>query len=125
MLAGLSKELGLKQEVVDIYEGLIKLYPDKPELLFEMANAYADNGELEKAISQLDELEKSVGVSESLALNKFRLYSMLDNKEKAFQEIEHIIKQNPDDIRYLILMGDLYMDDNQVDNALNYYDQQN
>jgi tetratricopeptide (TPR) repeat protein len=123
MLAGLSKELGLKQEVVDIYEGLIKLYPDKPELLFEMANAYADNGELEKAISQLDELEKSVGVSESLALNKFRLYSMLDNKEKAFQEIEQIINKNPDDIRYLILMGDLYMDDNQVDNALNYYDQ--
>jgi tetratricopeptide (TPR) repeat protein len=109
--------------VLGLYAFTLPNYPDKPELLFEMANAYADNGELEKAISQLDELEKSVGVSESLALNKFRLYSMLDNKEKAFQEIEQIINKNPDDIRYLILMGDLYMDDNQVDNALNYYDQ--
>ncbi|MDD2298175.1 MAG: tetratricopeptide repeat protein [Fermentimonas sp.] len=123
MLAGLSKELGLKQEVVDIYEGLIKLYPDKPELLFETANAYADNGELDKAVNLLDELEKSVGVSESLALNKFRLYSMLDNKEKAFEEIQQIIAKNPDDIRYLILMGDLYMDDNQIEKALSYYNQ--
>lgn len=123
MLAGLSKELGLKQEVVDIYEGLIKLYPDKPELLFETANANADNGELDKAVNLLDELEKSVGVSESLALNKFRLYSMLDNKEKAFEEIQQIIAKNPDDIRYLILMGDLYMDDNQIEKALSYYNQ--
>ena len=115
MLAGLSKELGLNQEVVDIYEGLLELNPGKPELLFEIANAYADNGELEKAINQLDELEKSMGVSEALAINKFRLYSMLDNKEKAYEEIQQIIDKNPGDIRYLILMGDLYADDNQLD----------
>lgn len=123
MLAGLSKELGLNQEVVDIYEGLLELNPGKPELLFEIANAYADNGELEKAINQLDELEKSMGVSEALAINKFRLYSMLDNKEKAYEEIQQIIDKNPGDIRYLILMGDLYADDNQLDKAKGYYDQ--
>lgn len=123
MLAGLSKELELNQEVVDIYEGLLELNPGKPELLFEIANAYADNGELEKAINQLDELEKSMGVSEALAINKFRLYSMLDNKEKAYEEIQQIIDKNPGDIRYLILMGDLYADDNQLDKAKGYYDQ--
>lgn len=123
MLAGLSKELGLNQEVVDIYEGLLELNPGKPELLFEIANAYADNGELEKAINQLDELEKSMGVSEALAINKFRLYSMLDNKEKAYEEIQQIIDKNSGDIRYLILMGDLYADDNQLDKAKGYYDQ--
>jgi len=123
MLAGLSKELELNQEVVDIYEGLLELNPGKPELLFEIANAYADNGELEKAINQLDELEKSMGVSEALAINKFRLYSMLDNKEKAYEEIQQIIDKNSGDIRYLILMGDLYADDNQLDKAKGYYDQ--
>ncbi|NLC85871.1 MAG: tetratricopeptide repeat protein [Bacteroidales bacterium] len=123
MLAGLSKELGLNQEVVDIYEGLLELNPGKPELLFEIANAYADNGELEKAINQLDELEKSMGVSEALAINKFRLYSMMDNKEKAYEEIQQIIDKNSGDIRYLILMGDLYADDNQLDKAKGYYDQ--
>ncbi len=122
MLAGLSKELGLKQEVVDIYSYLLELYPDKLELRFEMANAYADNGELEKAVDELNELEKNLGVSESLALNKYRLYSMMDNKEKAFEEIQQIIEKAPGDIRYIVLIGDLYMENNQINEALENYE---
>src|SRR5690554_88042 len=123
LLANMSKEMNLSQDVVDIYSNLLELFPDKPELLFEMANAFADNGETEKAIEALDELEKSVEISEALALNKFRLYSIIDNKEKAFEEIQQIIDKNPEDSKYIILMGDLYMDDNQKDKALIYYDQ--
>ncbi|KUL20024.1 MAG: hypothetical protein XE13_0183, partial [Proteiniphilum sp. 51_7] len=44
MLAGLSKELGLKQDVVDIYSAMHERYPDKQELLYELASAYAENG---------------------------------------------------------------------------------
>ena len=123
LLGNMSKEMNLKQEVVDIYSNLLKLYPDKPELHFEMANAYADNGETEKAIEALNELEKRVGASEALAMNKFSLYSMIDNKEKAFEEIQQIIDKNPGDSRYIILMGDLYMDNNQKDEALSYYEE--
>jgi tetratricopeptide (TPR) repeat protein len=123
LLGNLSKEMNLKQDVIEIYSNLLELYPDKPELHFEMANAYADNGETEKAIEALDELEKRVGASEALAMNKFSLYSMIDNKDKAFEEIQQIIDKNPGDSRYIILMGDLYMDDNQKDKALNYYEQ--
>lgn len=122
MLAGLSRDLNLNQDVVDIFEYMRELNPDKPELLFELANAYADNEEIEKAIDALDELEKSLGVSEALALNKFRLYSMIDNKEKAYEEIEHIIEKYPGDQRYLLLMGDILMEDNQRDEALEYYE---
>lgn len=123
MLAGLSKELGMKQEVVDIYEQMVELYPERPELQFEIANAYADNGELEKAIAALDELEKRTGISEVLTLNKFRLYSMMDDKEQAFDEIRQIIEKNPDDPRYLVLMGELYMEDNRNEEALRYLEQ--
>ncbi|NLY25811.1 MAG: tetratricopeptide repeat protein [Bacteroidales bacterium] len=123
MLAGLSKELDLKQDVVDIYERLLTLYPDKLDLNFELANAYADNGELQKAIDALNRLEKGVGISEMITLNKFRLYSLLNKKEKAFEEIEQIIDKNPANPRYLVLMGDLYMEDNQSKKALRYYEQ--
>ena len=123
LLGNMSKEMNLKQEVVDIYSNLLELYPDKPELHFEMANAYADNGETEKAIEALNELEKRVGASEAIAMNKFSLYSMIDNKEKAFEEIQQIIDKNPGDSRYIILMGDLYMDNNQKDKALSYYEE--
>ena len=123
MLAGLSKELGLKQEVVDIYERMLALYPDKQELHFEMANAYADNGELEKAVASLNELEKRTGITEMLTLNKFRLYTMMDKKEEAYGEIQQIIDKNPTDPKYLVLMAELFMEDNRNDDAIRYLEQ--
>lgn len=123
MLAGLSKELGLKQEVLDIYIALSRLYPDKLDLRFELANAYAETGDFRNAIDALNELEKSTGTNEMVALNKFRLYSMMDEKEQAFDQIAQIIEKNPAETRYLLLMGDLYLDDNQLDKALQYYEQ--
>ena len=52
---------------------------------------------------------------------QFQLYSMLNQKEKAFMEIENIIAQNPDDPRYIVLLGDLYLQDDQPDKAIYYY----
>lgn len=121
MLAGLSKEMGQKQEAVDIYKFMLSEYPDKIELNMQLAQAYADNGELQKAVDALNELEKTTGLSEGITLNKFQLYSMMNQKEKAFREIETIIAKNPGDPRYLILLGDLYMQDNQTDKALESY----
>ncbi|MDR1742545.1 MAG: tetratricopeptide repeat protein [Dysgonamonadaceae bacterium] len=121
-LAEQSKEMGLKTEVIDVYRYLLKLYPEKVELNFDLANAYTDNGEFQKAIDALNVLEKSIGISESTALNKFRLYSMLNEKDRAFEEVQSIIGKNPGDVRYVILKGDLYLQDNQPDKALECYD---
>lgn len=123
MLAGLSKEMGQKQTVIDIYTFLLKQYPEKVELNYELANAYADNGDLQKAIDALNELEKNMGISEAITLSKFRLYSMLDKKDRALKEIQLIIDKNPDDPRYLLLMGDIYLQDNKQAKALQYYEQ--
>lgn len=123
ILAGLSKELDLKEEVIDIYNYLLKTYPDKIDLYFELANVYGDNGELDKAIQSLDTLQKYTGVSDAITLNKFRLYNMMDRKEQAFEEIQSVIDKNPDNIRYKLLMGDLYLQDNQTEKALGYYAQ--
>ncbi|MDR0422361.1 MAG: tetratricopeptide repeat protein [Proteiniphilum sp.] len=122
MLAGLSKELGLKQEVIDIYTSLSQLYPEKLDLRFDLANAFADAGELQKAIDMLDDLEKNTGINEAIILNKFRLYSMMEEKERAFGEIRQIVEKNPSEPRYLILVGDLYLEDDRKEEALQYYD---
>ena len=122
MLAGLCKELNLKQEVVDIYRSLSQRHPDKLELRFELANACAENGSLQEAVDILNAVEKQIGISEMITFTKFRFYSMMEQKEKAFDEIRQIIEKNPDDPRYPVLMGDLYMEDNQPEKALPYYE---
>ena len=82
MLASLYKELDQKEEAIDIYNMLLKLYPQKTDIYMSLAEAYNDNGELKKAIGALDELEKNVGIRETITLNKFRLYSMLSEKKR-------------------------------------------
>ncbi|MFA6701108.1 MAG: tetratricopeptide repeat protein [Dysgonamonadaceae bacterium] len=121
MLAGLSKEQGKRQDVIEIYKHLLNIYPAKVELFFELANAYADNGDLQEAIDALNKLQNSMGVTDVITFNKFRIYSMMNKKEDAFKEIEAIIEKNPDNPQYLILLGDLYIEDNQNDNAFKYY----
>jgi tetratricopeptide (TPR) repeat protein len=123
VLASLSKELGLKQEVVDLYRAMVDRHPDKPELQFELASALADNGELQSAIDTLNKLEKNTGLSDVITLNKYRLYSMMNQKEKAFEEIQQVIDKNRTNPRYLVLMGDLYLEENQPDKAIQYYEQ--
>ena len=121
MLASLSKELDKKEEAIDIYKKILETHVDKTDVFMALAEVYNDNGDLNKAIEVLDELEKSVGVREAITLNKYRLYSMLSEKGKAFDEIESIIKKNPENLSYVLLLGDLYMQDNQLDKSLEQY----
>ena len=121
MLASLSKNLDQKEEAIDIYKMLLEKYPQKTDVYMALAEAYNDNGDLKKAIEALDKLEENVGIREAITLNKYRLYSMLSEKEKAFDEIETIINKNPDNLTYILLLGDLYMQDNQFDKSLEQF----
>ena len=122
VLASLYKDVDQKEEAIDIYNRLLEMHPQKTDLYMALAEVYNDNGDLEKAIEALDELEKNVGIRESITLNKFRLYSMLSKKEEAFDEIKNIIKKNPDNLNYIILLGDVYMQDNQLEKSLEQYE---
>ena len=122
VLASMYKNVDQKEEAIDIYNRLIEMHPQKTDLYMALAEVYNDNGDLEKAIEALDELEKNVGVRESITLNKFRLYSMLNKKEEAFDEIKSIINKNPDNLNYMILLGDVYMQDNQLEKSLEQYE---
>jgi len=62
---------------------LLQKYPEKIDLNMQLAQAYADNGELKKAISALNNLEKAVGITDNITLYKFQLYSMLKSKRKS------------------------------------------
>ena len=121
MLASLYNELDRKEEAIDIYKSLLEKDAEKTDVYMALAEAYNNNGDLDKAIEALDALEANVGIREAITLNKFRLYSMLSKKEEAFDEIESIIKKNPDNLSYTLLLGDLYLQDNQLDRALKQF----
>ncbi len=122
MLANLAQNLGDNEQAEKAYQTLIANNPQKPELNYMLAETYAQKGEYQKAIDSYEKMEQSMGIMEPITLQKVKLYKALKNDEKAYAEVEKLIKAYPQEIGYLILLGDIYLNDNKDDKALEMYD---
>lgn len=122
MLANLAQNLGDNEQAEKAYQALIANNPQKPELNYMLAETYAQKGEYQKAIDSYEKMEQSMGIMEPITLQKVKLYKALKNDEKTYAEVEKLIKAYPQEIGYLILLGDIYLNDNKDDKALEMYD---
>ena len=120
-LATLLFSLDMFGEAAGEYEVLLKIFPEKPELNFYLAEAYARMGETGKAIDTYDALENVMGMHEALSMEKYRLYTTLQQSDKALDELKKIAAKYPTESRYPILLGDLFLQQNEVTQALQYY----
>lgn len=120
-LASISRNLGMYGEAAEEYETLVKEYPDKPELNYYLAEALTQEGEVGKAIEAYDALELSVGMSEALSMQKYKLYNSLQQSDSAFHEIEKLASKYPMEARYQIVLGDLHLEKNDTVQAKAYY----
>lgn len=120
-LAGLYRNLGMYGEASDSYEELVKRYPDKSELNYYLADALTQEGEIGAAIDAYNVLESTMGMNETLSLQKFKLYQTLKQPDKAFEEIEKLANKYPMNARYRLLMGDLHLENEETEKALACY----
>lgn len=100
-----------------IYDKLIKENPNKVELYMYLSEAYRLDGKYDKAIDALDNLERTMGMDEKISMQKFKLYSLQNNTKKAYAEVQKYIDKNPDETRYYVLLGNLYLQDNKTQEA--------
>ncbi len=116
-LAVLYLELQQYTEAVTVYEELVAENPDKADLYLYLAESYRADGDYMKAIETLNRVEKVVGLNEKLSLQKFQLYSALEDKKSAYAEFEKYIEKYPKEIKYYVLLGNIYMSDNKIPEA--------
>lgn len=118
-LAGTLLEQQKYHEAIDIYNKLIELSPSKVELYMYLSESYRLDGDFNKSIEALNNLERTMGMNEAITMQKFKLYAALNDKKKAYSEVQKYIEKNPDDVRYYVLLGNLYMQDNKMKEAYN------
>lgn len=116
-LAVLLLELQQYTEAIAVYEELVADNPDKADLYLYLAESYRADGNYMKAIETLNRVEKVVGLNEKLSLQKFQLYSALEDKKSAYAEFEKYIEKYPKEIKYYVLLGNIYMNDNKIPEA--------
>ncbi|MDR2765183.1 MAG: tetratricopeptide repeat protein [Tannerella sp.] len=120
-LASIFLNLDMFGEAAEAYEELVKTYPSKVELNYYLAEALTRKGDIDEAIRAFDMLEEMTGMSEPLSMQKYKLYMALEEPEKAFDELKKLAAKYPGDARYLILIGDLYLERKEIDRAWECY----
>ncbi|MHB9055518.1 MAG: tetratricopeptide repeat protein [Paludibacteraceae bacterium] len=104
-------------------EELKKLYPQREEVYTMLSSLYKQTGEMDKAINALNQLEVYTGINEYLSLEKFQIYSQLKKDKKAIDEILKLIQKYPQESRYKVLLGDIYLGQKQTQKAYEIYQQ--
>jgi tetratricopeptide (TPR) repeat protein len=121
-LADLYRESGKQKEAITLYEELIGEHPQEAELYYHLSNLYLQQNHPEQAIEALTGLENTMGVNEAVSLQKYRLYQSTGQNDEALRVIETLAAKFPTEGKYQILIGDFYLENQQFDKALSYYE---
>ncbi len=112
-----------QDEAIQELEQMARQYPDKSSVLLTLVQMYGQKEDYKSMISALDRVELLEGKSEQLSLQKFRAYVQMKDEKRAFAEMRSLAEEYPNDVRYRVLIGDLYLDNGKLSEAKNTYDE--
>lgn len=107
-------------KAVELYEELAAGNPSS-ENLSMLVGLYEETDNYQGAIRTLERLEKIEGKSEAYSVEKFKIYTQTGDNEHAYAAIEELCAEYPADLRYRVLLGDLYRQNGYNEMALAIY----
>lgn len=111
---------GKFEEATKLYEDIVEARHSVEDLA-TLIWLYKQSGDFHGSIRTLERLERLEGKSEQLSLEKFQTYLAMKDSEHAYQAIEDLCKEYPLDLRYRVLMGDLFEQYGYHERALDIY----
>lgn len=120
-LASLYQQQNLQDKAIDLLEQMVLRFPTKQDPLFGLLDLYNQKENYPQVIATLDRLERRMGKSEQLTMEKFRIYLQMKDDKKAFREIESLVQEYPLDMRYQVVLGDVYMQNGKRQEAYDTY----
>lgn len=103
-----------------LYEQMVKEHPrtDNLEVLLRL---YQQTQNYTTALSTLDRLEAIEGRNEQSSLRRYAIYKAMGNPTQAYQSIWSLCEEHPQEPRYRVIMGDLYLQNGYPEAALSLY----
>ncbi len=121
-LARLYAVTSRQELTISMYEKLLKDFPDKSDLYFDMVELYAAQKEYEKALETLTQIETVFGMTESIAMYRFNLLHILKRQEEAFRSLRDYNKEYSSPY-VLTTLADYEMSMYNDSTALAYYNE--
>ena len=121
-LAVLYSLTGQEELTIEMYEGLLKDYPKKTDIYYNLVNLYARQNRMDKVMETLDHIETIVGKDESTTVARYDVLMHQNKPEEAFKALEEF-NEDYSSPQILCMMGDAKLSDYQDTLAMNYYDE--
>lgn len=101
----------------NVFDELIRIDPNNPEYLFDKANTLYTEQKYNEALGVYKQLEQLTGLSDGLVINRQKIYLKQGRIDLATGELEEMIKAKPGQIKYYLLLAELYNSNNMNDKA--------
>lgn len=107
----------------EVWEDLIKIDPENKLYHFEAIYSYINLGQLKKAIKLIKKAKHHISNIEDLIILESEVYAKDNNLEKATEIIRLESKKNPNNLKYLQRLSEIYILKSEYDLANNVYKQ--
>ena len=120
-LAEMYDYLKLYKESKEIYKKLAAMYPNELEYALSAVSILLQQGQLEEALDILTKIESEIGVTESINMEKYRLYMAQKKFLDALKELEKLQSLSPNETLYMGMAAEVYYAKGDKKKALESY----
>jgi len=121
LLISLYKTNGELKKSSVLLEDMIKKHHDDYNSYLELTDIYLKMNQPKDALNTLNKFEKEYGLSEALMVEKNRIHIRQGHYSEARLEVQKMIKKEPENTSYYILLADLYLEEGQKEKAFEIY----
>lgn len=121
-LAEIQQRCGQHAKAAATMERIVAVEPKVLEHYYRLSDAYIDANNPEGAVDALNRVEKMVGVTEAVSLQKQRIWSAVGRNDKAARELEALADAMPHEKRYNAILAEMYMSQKKYAKAKERYD---
>lgn len=120
-LAQLYKYKGDYEAYAQVYRNLLNKQPGNLDYFGELSSALIMLEKYDEAIKLFNEIEKQIGINETLSIQKQTVYHNRKEHNKAILEIEKLSDAFPYETRYHAMLAELYMKFGPKEKAIQRY----
>jgi len=112
-----------KEELTEqMYEQLLKDFPKKSDLYYDLVDIYLKQNQYDKALATLDEIDTVFGKDEAVATTRYQIYRYQNKPAEAVKALQDYNKDNSSS-SILSMLGDYEMSEYKDSLAMSYYDE--
>ncbi|MCQ2310766.1 MAG: tetratricopeptide repeat protein [Paludibacteraceae bacterium] len=97
-----------RKEAIHVMEQTAKLIPSESDLWDHLRDAYIGAKQYKQAINAQDHLDRIEGYNAYSAINRYRIYMLMQSPKKAISAIEDYLKEDPANLQFQIYRVQLY-----------------